>query len=286
METAMPKPPNCLLCDSSVTVDSYFLAGYSLVTCEICGFVRVLEVAAIEVDYDEVYKGEEYNREQILPQQNAQNAEEFAQHPTYKQFFARLKPSSGNRLLDVGCGVGRFCGCASRRGWSVEGIDLSERAVDIALSYHDFPVRVATVEDLLRHPANRFDVVAAFEVLEHLADPRDFLLKVSDLLAKDGQIFCTVPNWDCEAVRKATRADWLPPIHVNFFTLTSLRALAWSSGFTDIVCGINWSDPLPRGGYNLLKWLRRRLSGQKSIPLGLWLHARKKSKEASKGVSL
>ena len=275
MKAPKSKPIPCLLCYSSTVPDERSIAGYPLFYCVMCEFRNVPLGAGERVDYDEVYRGEQYYKEQIFPQQAAHGKDEFLDHPTYRNFFQRLKPSPGDRLLDVGCGVGRFCRCAAGRGWSVEGIDLSSRAVEIATNCHEFPVRVATVEDLLLEPEKRFQVVTAFEVLEHLPDPKDFLEKVFALMPNGGQLFCTVPNWDCELVQNATRPDWLPPIHLNYFNLFSLKTLALVSGFRQVVCGINWTDPCPHGGLKKLKWLRRRLLKRENIPLGLWVHARK-----------
>ncbi|MCM0081374.1 class I SAM-dependent methyltransferase [Geomonas sp. Red32] len=265
---------SCPVCNQVSALDGRHLGGYALMACPGCGYRFFPKTEGVVADYDEVYQGEEYFNEQIRSLQESRDSADFINHPTYRRFFSRLQPQEGPRLLDIGCGVGRFCQAAASVGWQVEGIDLSERAIAIAAAHHPFPVRVATVEALADQSAS-YDVITAFEVLEHLDNPRAFLSQVALLLRDGGEFFCTVPNWDCQAVQSATRPDWVPPVHVGFHTVSSLKTLAVRSGFAEADCGVIWTDPFPFHPMNGLRWLRRRLRGAENAPLGLWLHARK-----------
>lgn len=278
MSSSLPKNGICLICGDVVVLDGHNVGGYALSRCVRCEFRFAYDAIGVEADYDAVYQGDEYYTEQILSLKTAQSNADFIRHPTYRPFFEQVKPAAGYKLLDIGCGVGRFCQGAASVGWSVEGIDLSERAVSIARQYHDFPVSVSTIEDLMEKNES-YHVVTAFEVLEHLRDPKGFLQKAYHLLKMNGQLFCTVPNWDCRVVRTATRPDWIPPIHLGFHQLRSLRTLGHLSGFDDVCTGVIWTNPFPRSILPAMRWAWQRFNGQQNLPLGLWLHARKRPAE-------
>jgi hypothetical protein len=168
--------------------------------------------------------------------------------------------------------VGRFGLGAFARGWNVTGIDVSVRAIEAGREVVPFPLRVATVEDL-RRQGEQFHVVTAFEVLEHLAAPVEFLSQLRGLVLPEGQVFCTVPNWNSAVVRSSSRPDWLPPIHLLFFNPSALHTLAERSGLVGVSTGLIWSDPMPTRPVHRMRWLARRLLGRPQEPLGLWMHA-------------
>jgi 2-polyprenyl-3-methyl-5-hydroxy-6-metoxy-1,4-benzoquinol methylase len=226
-------------------------------------------------DYDDVYQMEEYDRQQVQSLQRTRDYRKFARSVTYQPFFQRVRHTPGARVLDVGCGVGRFCLAAAACGWDVTGIDISERAIKIAQQFATFPVHACTLESMIGQ-GQVFDAATAFEVLEHLADPVGFLRQVQRVLRPRGDVLCTVPNWDYEPLHSTTKRDWIPPIHLGFFTLRALQTAGEQAGLQDAQAGIIWSDPFPAGQGPLrpLRWLLRRLRRKPNLPVGLWLHGR------------
>lgn len=82
--------------------------------------------------------------------------------PLYRHVLERVPVASGTRLLDVGCGAGRFCRIAADRGAEVAGIDASRPLVEIArerVPNADF--RVGDMEQL-PWADESFDVVTGF----------------------------------------------------------------------------------------------------------------------------
>jgi SAM-dependent methyltransferase len=73
------------------------------------------------------------------------------------------------RLLDLGCGTGQFARAAIGRGARVTGIDLDPTAVARATA--EVPEGVFVVGDAQEPPSGPFDVVAAVQLLMHVADP-------------------------------------------------------------------------------------------------------------------
>lgn len=260
---------SCPVCAGSLSPDGHVFGAYPLFRCRECTLRCAPDAFDTAVDYEAIYQSSEYVATQVAAVQTL-DAASFVHHPTYKAFFDRLRPSPGLTLLDLGCGAGRFCLAAHRLGWRVTGADVSAKALEIARQCMPFPLVHARADDLLRAP-ERYDVVTAFEVLEHLSQPLELLSQMRELAAPSGRVFCTVPNWDCEPVQTATRPDWLPPVHVCFFTQKALAALGARARFSKLKVGAIRTDPFPSHPKRMLGWLRRRAQGVKREALGLWL---------------
>jgi len=103
-----------------------------------------------------------------------------------------LKPRPGRRILDVGCGTGGNL-AALRQFGQVEGLDHSEEALRFCRERlgPDFPLHRGALPEGL--PPGRFDVVTAFDVLEHLSDPVGTLRAIHQALEPDGTLVCAVP---------------------------------------------------------------------------------------------
>jgi ubiquinone/menaquinone biosynthesis C-methylase UbiE len=79
------------------------------------------------------------------------------------------------RLLDVGCGAGRFLQLAVERGASVAGIDATEPFIELARErVPDADLLVGEMEEL-PYPDEFFDVVTGFNAFQFAADPANAL---------------------------------------------------------------------------------------------------------------
>ncbi|MGH2500530.1 MAG: class I SAM-dependent methyltransferase, partial [Candidatus Limnocylindria bacterium] len=132
-------------------------------------------------------------------------------------------PVRAGRLLDVGCGNGAFVAAAQRAGFEASGIDFSEKAIQAGRRRFGLERLYATsIEEFrAKERARPFDVVTAFEVLEHMDDVDRFLEEVLSLLAPGGYLVVSVPNRD--------RRPWLlnegdlPPHHFTRWDRAALR---------------------------------------------------------------
>lgn len=104
----------------------------------------------------------------------------------------------GVSVLDVGCGGGLLTEPLARLGADVTGLDASGAAINEArrhagLSGLDINYREGSVEDLARG-AQRYDVVTALEIVEHVADLDVFLQACARLLKPKGLLILSTLN--------------------------------------------------------------------------------------------
>lgn len=111
---------------------------------------------------------------------------------------ARL-PFEGLRLLDIGCGGGLLCEPMTRLGFVVTGVDASERNIGTARAHAEqagltIDYRASTAEALEAAGEAPFDVILNMEVIEHVADPADYLRTCARLLAPGGLMIVATMN--------------------------------------------------------------------------------------------
>lgn len=146
------------------------------------------------------------------------------------------------RVLDIGCGRGFLLSAFRRRGWSVEGTELSEESARHAREVLGLTAHVGAVEDLALPPAS-FDAAVMWHVLEHVPEPGRVVAEVYRLLKPGGAFLVSVPNFDSPEAR-ATRAGWFHldvPRHLVHFTPETLRAALAAAGFEEL--GSSWFAP-------------------------------------------
>lgn len=97
------------------------------------------------------------------------------------------------RLLDVGCGDGSFALRLQKLGFSVNGVDISKKAVEKAKSNGVIAV-AADVSSGFPFQSSSFDCLVACEIIEHVYDTDFFLHECFRVLRSNGLLFLTTPN--------------------------------------------------------------------------------------------
>jgi 2-polyprenyl-3-methyl-5-hydroxy-6-metoxy-1,4-benzoquinol methylase len=144
--------------------------------------------------------------------------------------------------LDLGCATGWQARHLVQQGCQVVGVEVDAEAAEMASAWCE---RVIVCDlDIADLPtelgADRFDVVAAGDLLEHLRDPARVLRSVRRLLRPTGRVVASIPNVAHGSVRLALLtgafpyedAGLLDRTHLRFFTLSSITELFETSGFT------------------------------------------------------
>jgi 2-polyprenyl-3-methyl-5-hydroxy-6-metoxy-1,4-benzoquinol methylase len=137
-----------------------------------------------------------------------------------------LKSLGKARVMEVGCGDGAFVADALRAGIDVRGIEINPAAVQAAKS-RGLPVEHIDLSDAATNFAGSMDAVCAFQVLEHVSDPRGFLEHCVRMLKAGGVLILCVPNAESFLKDQSVLLD-MPPHHMlrwsvrSFASLTSL----------------------------------------------------------------
>ena len=104
---------------------------------------------------------------------------------------------SGLRVLDIGCGAGLLCEPLTRLGAQMIGVDPSASNIAAAKLHADrghlsIDYRCTTIEEMDSH--ERFDIVLAMEVVEHVADIGMFLSRCASMLKPGGMMVVSTLN--------------------------------------------------------------------------------------------
>jgi SAM-dependent methyltransferase len=159
---------------------------------------------------------------------------------------------AGERVLDLGCGAGRFVAALAAAGADPVGVEVAEAALERARSVAPgADLRLAEPDGSLPLEHGSVDLVWCTEVLEHVADVAHLLLEVRRVLRPGGRLLATVPFHGRVqgALIALTRFDaHFDPLgqHLRFFTRSSLRTTLEHARFGPV-------DVRPWGGPPLLR---------------------------------
>lgn len=237
--TALLEKVPCNLCGNLNTAPVFTLNGFNLVKCRHCKLIYVNPRPAPRALYGM------YDENYFIHGDNCYTGEYFGyydyivdQDKIKKTFIQRLKTlenfRSPGKLLDVGCAAGYFLASARERGWQASGLDVSAFAVDMARTeFGEESVKLATLLEA-GYPAESFDAVTLWDVLEHLPDPSANLKEAWRILKPGGVLGLVIPDSGSAAARVLGR--WWPEFrrikeHIYFFTKPTISAMLRKAGF-------------------------------------------------------
>jgi SAM-dependent methyltransferase len=200
---------------------------YPIGRCARCGLVRTLGVehdtaAATYPEFDQretlLVRALRFGVAQLL-RERARVVE--------SAFFGEGRDATSTttpRLLDVGCGSGAFARLMATRGWDVTGVE----PFSLGRPTEEPNLRLlrAPFEEV-RDQLGPMDVITMWHVLEHIDEPKPLLESLSKLLAPNGVLVVSVPNFASWQSR-FFKGGWFhldPPRHVTHFDHATLHAL-------------------------------------------------------------
>lgn len=146
------------------------------------------------------------------------------------------------KVLDFGCGNGNFANFSRERGWDVLGYDVDCEAMKKVGSRYGIPIKCGPLPDV-DWAGERFKLIHANHVVEHLKHPVRDLKILHKLLADDGYLYIGVPNIHAWSARvklllekiglKRSRVGkyYDSDHHVFYYTPRSMKVLLDICGF-------------------------------------------------------
>jgi SAM-dependent methyltransferase len=159
----------------------------------------------------------EFTGERVIPGQV--NDDLWAEHIARYAFAARLATAA--RVLDIGCGTGYGTAELAQRARSATGIDISADAIVYARQHYPTAAFVAASATSVPFPAASFDLITAFEVIEHLENWHELLIEVRRLLHPNGTFLVSTPNKLYYAESRAKEGP--NPFHTHEFEFVEFR---------------------------------------------------------------
>jgi len=143
-----------------------------------------------------------------------------------KRYLIASKFTKGKTVLDIGCGFGDGANLLAKNAKMVYAVDLSPAAITYAkLKFKEKNI-VFERNDVIKikHPTNCFDVITAFEIIEHIPiEKQKTLMKnIACWLKKDGLVFISTPN---KLITSPRSENPLNPYHTKEFTPKELKKM-------------------------------------------------------------
>ena len=206
--------------------DNHYGLIWTFHSCRNCGFVfsnpYVTENGIVEF-YSELVD-REYSMEAEGRSKN------------FETILKRLKKieKPGNLLLDIGAASGIFLNLAKKEGYDISGIEPSESLVEEAEKRYGIKLFRGTIKNF--DPDKQFSVITLIDILEHLTEPEEFMVKIDTLIKKNGVLVIVTPDINSLASKLMGNLWWHYRVaHVNFFNLQSLQHLLTKHNYTIIL---------------------------------------------------
>lgn len=213
----------CPLCGSSDSKLELTKHSIDLLHCLVCD---VRYSARIPADLNDIYDDVHYV---------VHSKEDSDEHFKYRRtrfgservniLEALCGDLTDKQILDIGCGTGFFISSAAEKCKHVYGAEFSDIRRGEAMRRTGLTVFSQSLEKL---PKRDFDIITAFDVLEHVPEPIPFMRSIDEILNPDGYLFLFVPNFDSFSM--TVMREYSPAVdsteHVLLYNHSSLRFLA------------------------------------------------------------
>ena len=221
---------DCPLCGSDRTETKFLVGKQKIVTCRNCDFVYADEGEADLSQYGDNYFSAGKTEKGYVDYET-----EVESH--LATFSARLadaeaKMGGPGLVLDIGCALGHFAMAAKARGWHVVATDVSVEAATKTRLRTGVPTFVSDLNTPAIKPG-LCDVIAIYDVIEHVADPKPVLQRLRNRLQPQGWLHLTTPNVASFSAR-LLGSKWYhykPGEHLLYFSPKTLRSCLTDAGW-------------------------------------------------------
>lgn len=165
------------------------------------------------------------------------------------RYFMASRPAAGAKVLDFGCGTGKWLNSFHDYGWETYGIEPS---TDAAFVRHRRLLAIPTEPE--------FDLALVYHVLEHLPRPLDTLRELARVLLPGGHLLVSVPRLDMLPVHRQVEYCLHVRHHIVAFTEPCLRGLLARAGLEVVASFHELPSSFKNGLPTKLRLLARKSS--------------------------
>lgn len=224
---------SCLICDSNENKTISEIDGYGLynpiVICTKCGHLyanpRMNQISYNDF-YDNHYRSLSVDGHRPNETYFAKRVELGKDIYNYLYKYFNMQKLQNKTILDVGCAAGGKLIPFIKKGWKGIGCELSSEYVEYGKEVHGLNLFCGSIHDL--NSKNKFNIVLISHVLEHILNPKEFLLTINSLMTNDSLMLIEVPGL---FQHKGDLLGYISKAHVSYFTLNTLVALCEMCGF-------------------------------------------------------
>jgi 2-polyprenyl-3-methyl-5-hydroxy-6-metoxy-1,4-benzoquinol methylase len=232
----------CTICDQDKMKINFPFYQYQVCSCGNCGF-SWLSPQPTDLELSKIYSSEYFLDDgdskvtEIVTKLKRSTAALYLDQLIKEGLNSQPELS----LLEIGCGMGDFLLEAQSKGFVVSGLEVTEHLVNLANGrLGETRVQKGFIETY-QLQKEAFDVVAFFDVIEHVRNPFDFMNHVNRLLKKSGKVYIVTPSLDSWSA-KLLGKNWMEykVEHLSYFNKKTITLLLKKTGFHKIRFHLNY----------------------------------------------
>lgn len=214
----------CPACSGSDSSKCFSVKGYEIKRCRTCGTLFVENLPSAE-DLAAIYTSEDYYG--LSPDSMQRIVDENRRR---LKVIRLIKPKG--TFLDIGCAHGLLLDQAAQEGYETFGVEPSLKNAGVATQKGHSVFSGWLEEFIIQNLDKKFDVITCMDVIEHINDPKGFMAQAASLLASDGIMVVSTPNYSGVVAKLLGVRDpyMTPPEHLTFLTVDGMRHLASGCG--------------------------------------------------------
>jgi 2-polyprenyl-3-methyl-5-hydroxy-6-metoxy-1,4-benzoquinol methylase len=225
--------------DYTVSAESFEIAE-----CSSCS-VRFTQDVPDAGSIGPYYKSEDYISHTNTATGLINRLYHFVRNRTIVQKRKLVEKSTGikaGQLLDIGSGTGAFLNEMKKKGWKTTGLEPDIDARNAAKKIYN--IELADTAQLYQLPADHFEAITLWHVLEHVHDLSKYVQQIKTLLHPNGKLFIAVPNYTAldATTYKEYWAAYDVPRHLYHFSPRSMQLLMGKHGLKVLQYRPMWYD--------------------------------------------
>lgn len=229
----------CVLCNhkqfDSVSKRVRDSENHQVIRCKNCDHVQLFPIPTINDDkhfYDNNLQQKNISNKVDLKEIKKKSVVDTKRRA---ELIKQITPKNGT-ILEIGSGYGFFLEIMKKHGYETIGIEVSKERRRLASK-----VTTAKLLDIDLNSVSldigKFNTIVMFHVLEHIANPTQFLKNIQQLLKNNGRLVIEVPNLkDLQLKHNTSYRNWYwQRAHIHYFSPEILTKILQKSGFQKIV---------------------------------------------------